>query len=91
LTTERDRLAEENAQLQAQLSASSTYHTPPFPTSAPNTPPSFSPNGFVKSTALSPQHTGDSAGSDDTVAHTSFSHAGSDSFTVDDNGWWGAE
>ncbi|GAA5856582.1 hypothetical protein JCM8547_005876 [Rhodosporidiobolus lusitaniae] len=78
----------------------SHYHTPLAPSSLPNTPPAppFHEEhdddvyGFVKATALSPQHTGDSVGSEHTVAHTSFSPSPSvaGGFVRDDQGWYGA-
>ncbi|GAA5974736.1 hypothetical protein JCM11641_007246 [Rhodosporidiobolus odoratus] len=71
----------------------SRYYTPLFPTSAPNTPPTFTLSNGVdhKLAALTPQHTGDSVGSDETIAHTTFSPTPSvsgRSFVLEDDGWY---
>ncbi|GAA6013689.1 hypothetical protein JCM10207_004821 [Rhodosporidiobolus poonsookiae] len=78
----------------------SHYHTP-FLRSTPSTPPT--PNGRSYPTPpskelgnlapLRPQHTGDSAASDETIAHTSFSPTPSvsgQSFVLASDGWYSA-
>ncbi|BGP18666.1 hypothetical protein JCM10213v2_006732 [Rhodosporidiobolus nylandii] len=113
LADENARLANENARLLSRpnhgdnLSAHfhdspdpSHYYTSPLPASAPSTPPSFAPasaNGLPKPAILEPQYTGDSAASDETVAHTSVSPAPSVSGSVaafsyvqDADGWFSA-
>ncbi|GAA5842048.1 hypothetical protein JCM9279_002767 [Rhodotorula babjevae] len=96
LTTERDRLAEENDRL-VRTAYDGDEDGPPTPRQivVPHlypTPPS--PPAPGSHLALVQQHTGDSDGSDETVAHTEFSPtpsvSGQSVVQNDEDGWWSA-
>ncbi|BGO93812.1 hypothetical protein NBRC10512_004601 [Rhodotorula toruloides] len=89
-TAERDRLAADNARLVEQLSALQPLSTPSTPIVAHHPSPQGKASGG-QAARLQSQHTGSSAGSDLTIAHTDISPTpsiSSQSFTRAEDGWY---
>ncbi|BGP26610.1 hypothetical protein JCM10295v2_005563 [Rhodotorula toruloides] len=87
---QRDRLAAENARLVEQLSSLQPLSTPSTPIVVHH-PSALGKLSGEYVTPLQPQHTGSSAGSDITIAHTDISPTpsiASQSFTRADDGWY---